>query len=551
MEAVGLLLMRRNRHSTRVRDHLWHQGYRAYNAFMCMRRHLSSYLAEVDLTDLTAPHNWYPAARKKKRNVFMHIGPTNSGKTFTALKRLQLSPSGIYCGPLRLLAWEVSERMNNADVPCSLITGQEIKQVEGAQHKACTVEMADLAQEFDCAVIDEFQMVGCPTRGYAFTRALLGLAVKELHLCGDPSAVKLVQTILASTGDTIEVSTYSRLSPLVPSKIPLKSFSKVKSGDCAVTFSRRNIYKIKSQIEILGCHKCSVVYGSLPPQSRTRQAVQFNNASDGVDVLVASDAIGMGLNLNIRRIIFSTMSKFDGTRERPLNSTEIKQIAGRAGRYGSRFPEGEVTCLKEEDLPLLYESLEAPTIPVEAAGLFPTYDLLALYSRLHPDLTFADVLNDFTTKAQLSSYYSLSNSDNMMAIAIKLEDLSMPLQDRYIFCCSPVDLDDHLLYGSLLEFATAYARDEHVPLNKYFTPGTMRIPNSLADLQELESIHKVLELYIWLSFRLENAFMDRELAISQLNICCLLVDEGLLAFGRRPSSRSRLRVLKCLIQEER
>ncbi|KAJ0637670.1 putative RNA helicase [Helianthus annuus] len=290
---------------------------------------------KIDFTDLTRPHTWYPAARRKKRNVFLHVGPTNSGKTYSALKRLEQSSSGVYCGPLRLLAWEVAKRLNKANVPCDLITGQEKEIVDGARHKAVTVEMADVSHNYDCAVIDEIQMIGCRSRGFSFTRALLGIPADELHLCGDAAAVPLIQEILSVTGDNIEVQYYDRLSPLVPSKIPLRSFSDIRTGDCIVTFSRRNIYKLKKRIEDDGRHLCSVVYGSLPPETRTRQATMFNDESSEFDVLVASDAIGMGLNLNISRIIFSEMEKFDGLEMRPLSVPEIKQIAGNCHFYNT------------------------------------------------------------------------------------------------------------------------------------------------------------------------------------------------------------------------
>ncbi|GFZ08879.1 ATP-dependent RNA helicase [Actinidia rufa] len=109
----------------------------------------------------------------------------------------------------------------------------------------------------------------------------------------------------------------------------------------------------------------------------------FNDASSEFDVLVASDAIGMGLNLNISRIIFSTLEKYDGTEMRQLTVSEIKQIAGRAGRYGSKLPVGEVTCLDAEDLPLLHFALKSQSPVLERAGLFPTFDLLYMYSCLH------------------------------------------------------------------------------------------------------------------------------------------------------------------------
>ncbi|KAJ6356493.1 hypothetical protein OIU78_004566 [Salix suchowensis] len=244
--------------------------------------------------------------------------------------------------------------------------------------------MADVTSSYSCAVVDEIQMLGCTTRGFSFTRALLGISADELHLCGDPAAVPLIQEILKPTGDDVHVQYYERLSPLVPSQKSLGSFKNIQTGDCVVTFSRREIYKLKGQIERGGKHLCSVVYGSLPPETRTRQATMFNDASSEFDVLVASDAIGMGLNLNISRIIFSTMKKFDGVEMRDLTISEVKQIAGRAGRYGSDFPVGEVTCLHADDLPLLHSSLTSPSPILECAGLFPTFDLIFMYSRLHP-----------------------------------------------------------------------------------------------------------------------------------------------------------------------
>ncbi|XP_058106190.1 ATP-dependent RNA helicase SUV3, mitochondrial isoform X6 [Magnolia sinica] len=465
--------------------------------------------SKFDLTDLSHPHTWYPNARRKKRNVIMHVGPTNSGKTYHALKQLESSTTGVYCGPLRLLAWEVAKRLNKANVPCNLITGQEREEIDGAKHKAVTVEMADITCEYQCAVIDEIQMVGCKTRGYSFTRALLGISADELHLCGDAAAVPLVQEILKVTDDAVKVECYERLLPLIPSKVPLGSFDNIQTGDCVVTFSRRQIYKLKKRIENGGKHLCSVVYGSLPPETRTRQATMFNDESSEFDVLVASDAIGMGLNLNILRIIFATLKKFDGICMRELTVPEIKQIAGRAGRYGSKFPFGEVTCIDAEDLPLLHSSLESPSPVLERAGLFPTFDLLSLYSRLHPTYSF----------------------HNILKVAAVIDELPLVLRDKYLFCMSPVDMNDDISTQGLIQFAESYSKKGIVRLKEIFTPETLQVPKSQDELKELESVHKVLELYVWLSFRLEDSFPNRELASSQKAMCSLLIEEFLERLG--------------------
>ncbi|KAL5098648.1 hypothetical protein RYX36_002975 [Vicia faba] len=513
----------------------------ALNSVHSYSRSYGSGSMRNDITDLTCPHTWYPQARRKRRKVFLHVGPTNSGKTHQALKQLQSSASGLYCGPLRLLAWEVAKRLNKANVPCDLITGQEREEVEGANHKAVTVEMADVSADYKCAVIDEIQMLGCNTRGYSFTRALLGIAADELHLCGDPAAVPLIQEILDVTGDEIEVQYYERLSPLVPMKFPLRSLSDVRNGDCVVTFSRRDIYKLKKRIEREGKHLCSVVYGSLPPETRTRQASMFNDASSEFDVLVSSDAIGMGLNLNISRIIFSTMQKFDGFEMRDLTVPEIKQIAGRAGRYGSNFPQGEVTCMYAEDLPLLHSSLDSPSPILERAGLLPSFDLLYMYSQLHPQTGFYQVLEHFIDNAKLSEKYFFVNCEQVLQVAAVIDEFPLGLRDKYLFCIRYIHI---LSENSIFMFAENYAKKGLVRLREIFTPGTLKVPKTPSALKDLESIHKVLDLYVWLSFRLEDSFPDQELASSQKAICSMLIEEFLDRYGWQKPMAGRLPLRK-------
>ncbi|GLT78570.1 hypothetical protein SLA2020_501000 [Shorea laevis] len=459
-----------------------------------------------DMQFFDCPHMWYPTARRKKRKVFLHVRPTNSGKTYHALKRLESSASGIYCGPLRLLAWEVAKRMNKAKVPCDLITGQERDEVDGARHRAVKVEMADVTSHYHCAVIDEIQMLGCKTRGFSFTCALLGIAADELHLCGDAAAVPLIQEVLKVTDDNVEVQTYGRLSPLVPLEVPLGSFSNIKTGDCIVTFSRQQIYKFKKQIQDGGKHLCSVVYGSLPPETRTRRAMMFNDETSEFDVLVASDAIGMGLNLNISRIIFSTMKKFEGVEMRELTVPEIKQIAGRAGSW---------------------------------TGLLPSFDLLYMYSRLHPNSGFYQILEHFLENAKLSENYFISNCEDILKVAALVDQLPLGLHEKYLFCLSPVVMDDEISAQGLTPFAENYAKKGIVRLQEIFTPGALRVPKTHGKMKELESIHQVLDLYIWLSFRFEDSFPDHELASSQKATCSMLIEDFLERLGCRAKPNAR------------
>ena len=249
------------------------------------------------LADLRYPVEWYPATRTIRRKFIMHVGPTNSGKTYQALKRLEQADSGIYAGPLRLLAHEVFTRLNAKGRKSDLITGDEKNEQEGAALKSCTVEMVPLNVDVDVAVIDEIQMIGHRERGWAWTQALLGLKAKEIHLCGEERSVPLVRELVASMGDKLEINTYKRLSPLETSASLSGRLANLKKGDCVVVFSVVGIHAMKRDIEKATQKRVAIVYGSLPPEIRAQQAKLFNDPENDYDFLVASDAIGMGLNL--------------------------------------------------------------------------------------------------------------------------------------------------------------------------------------------------------------------------------------------------------------
>ncbi|XP_015685773.1 ATP-dependent RNA helicase SUPV3L1, mitochondrial-like, partial [Protobothrops mucrosquamatus] len=150
----------------------------------------------------------YPEARAVERKIVFHAGPTNSGKTYHAIQRYLKAESGVYCGPLKLLAHEIFQNSNDANVPCDLVTGEERVCIDpegrAAAHVACTIEMCSVNTPYDVAVIDEIQMIRDPSRGWAWTRALLGLCAKEVHVCGEEAAINLVTELMYTTGEQVE-----------------------------------------------------------------------------------------------------------------------------------------------------------------------------------------------------------------------------------------------------------------------------------------------------------------------------------------------------------
>lgn len=281
-------------------------GLRRELEFLQYSHYLNAQFSEPNLeqqkkvADLRYPAEWYPQARATQRTIHLHVGPTNSGKTYHALKRLEASKNGFYAGPLRLLAQEVYHRFQSSGVPCSLITGDDVKYPEGQKSVIAskTVEMVDLGHAYDVGVIDEIQMIADPHRGWAWTRALLGSRVTELHLCGETRVVPLMRDLAALMGDKLEIHRYERLNPLKAMNQSLKGdLKKLEKGDCVVSFSRVGIHALKADIEKTTGRRAAIVYGGLPAEIRTQQASLFNDPNNDYDFLVASDAIGMGLNL--------------------------------------------------------------------------------------------------------------------------------------------------------------------------------------------------------------------------------------------------------------
>ncbi|MCR5674636.1 MAG: DEAD/DEAH box helicase [Lachnospiraceae bacterium] len=289
---------------------------------------LADYLENGMPSDYT---RLYPRARRMKRSFILHIGPTNSGKTHDAMEDLMRSETGTYLGPLRLMAYEQYETMADAGIDCQMLTGEEQIGDPEAMHVASTIEMADLRTEYEVAVIDEAQMISEFERGSAWTAAILGVCAKRVHVCAAPEAVEVVQRLIDSCGDSCEIVWHERMVPIRPEKHSFRFPKDVEKGDALVVFSRRSVHEIAKALQDKGI-LCSVIYGALPYDVRHEEVRKFREGE--TDVVVATDAIGMGMNLPIRRVVFIEQEKFDGEKRRPLLPQEIRQIAGRAGRFG-------------------------------------------------------------------------------------------------------------------------------------------------------------------------------------------------------------------------
>uniref|UniRef100_A0A7S1KW45 RNA helicase n=1 Tax=Percolomonas cosmopolitus TaxID=63605 RepID=A0A7S1KW45_9EUKA len=474
------------------------------------------------LAYMSEPHTWYPQARNMPRKIIMHVGPTNSGKTHNAFKRLIEANSGYYLAPLRLLATEGYVRMKDAGKKVSLITGDYKIVDDNASHQASTVEMCNTSEEVDVVVLDEIQMIGDENRGWAWTRALLGVRASEVHLCGEERSVDLVKKICKLTGDEVVVNSYERLTELQVDEEHLGSnfISKLEKGDCIVAFSRRELYTLKNKIEKSTKFKVAVVYGGLPPETRVAQAQMFNRSQDvepqfddegkqleAAEILVATDAIGYGLNLNIRRIIFSKTEKFDGIEQRSLNTTETRQIGGRAGRFSSEWDKGHVVGLKKNDVVHIQQAFTQDMPTMDTAGLLPTQNQLYRFNmELGHEVPFHTALMVFHALTRTDSLYHVCSLDDQIAIAKIIKDAPLSFPERYIFTMAPFPTDDPLAQKVMEQYANLHARGQVVPPIVKLPDA----PKTVEQIQQLETTYKVLEAYNWLSHQFVTTFTCQE-----------------------------------------
>lgn len=254
------------------------------------------------------------------------LGPTNTGKTHFALERMLAHPSGIIGFPLRLLARENYERMValKGASRVALITGEEKIVPPDAQWFSCTVEAMPVDRSVAFLAVDEIQLCADPERGHIFTTRLLHARGREETLfLGAETIAPLLRRLLPG----ITIDTRPRLSALTCTGA--MRLDKLPARSAIVAFSAAELYAIA---ELIRTRRggCAVVMGQMSPRTRNAQVALYQNRE--VDYLVATDAIGMGLNMDIAHVAFAGLSKFDGRRRRHLTAAEIAQIAGRAGR---------------------------------------------------------------------------------------------------------------------------------------------------------------------------------------------------------------------------
>ncbi|MBD5160953.1 MAG: helicase [Oscillibacter sp.] len=421
------------------------------------------------------PKDEYPEARAMHRRFILHLGGTNTGKTYAGFQRLKQAKTGVYLAPLRLLALEAQETMLDAGVECSLSTGEEEDFREEDTHLAATAEKLDLKRYWDVAVIDECQMIADRQRGYAWTRAILGVLSPEVHLCAAPEAKDLLVRLIESCGDDCEIELHQRTTPLICMSRTV-DYQRIQPGDALITFSKVGVLSVAEDLRQNG-KEPAIIYGALPYSTRRKQMEGF--LAGEMSYIVSTDAIGMGLNLPIRRIIFMETEKFDGVERRELKPEEIRQIAGRAGRFGM-YNKGYVGAT--QNLGTIRAGLEAVIPPLEYA-VAGFSDLV-----LQAEFDLLEVLTQWNQMPTVEPYRRLDIS-RYIAIISKMREMGFLLtREQELRAANiPFDETEDALRDLFFQFLHRWQQGE--PIEQ---PG---LPEGDPTLPELEQYYRKLDLY--------------------------------------------------------
>jgi len=449
--------------------------------------------------------NLFPLARSLRRRLIFHTGPTNSGKTYTAFQQLKKAGTGYYLAPLRLLALEGYENLREQGVSASLITGEEQLLDEDATHISSTIEMLSFESEVDCCVIDEVQMIDDRDRGWAWANAIIGAPAKTVIMTGSPNAKEAIIALAEYLGEPLEIIEFERKNPLELLKSPTP-ITAIEPKTAVIAFTRSNALRLKQQLS--KTYRTSVIYGNLSPEVRREEARRFREGE--TDILVATDAISMGLNLPIKTLLFSKADKFDGQNQRNLTATEVRQISGRAGRYGLS-EKGYVGALTADVLKTISSLFTKPIEPIELPfNVMANFDHIMLVSNILEEKSLSNIVDFFVRNMKFEGPFRAANLESMQEASAIVDRYDLDMRTKYTLATAPLSTSSPLVMAAFERYVRALEQKKPIA---YIPPQRLGLHAlSMEELQEAEDRIKEISLYLWLSYRLGEFFVDAEKA---------------------------------------
>jgi ATP-dependent RNA helicase SUPV3L1/SUV3 len=487
----------------RIRQRIIHAVEREQEEQYAARTKQSINLAEY-------PQSFEVASRMPRKFIAL-LGPTNSGKTHRAMEALVKAPSGVYLAPLRLLALENFERMQAVSVhgkplKVSLVTGEERRLAPGATHVASTVEMLDTRNRVEVAVIDEIQMLSDRDRGAAWTAAVCGAPASVVYLVGAPEARRAIEALAERLECPLEVHILKRMAPLAMEPAPVKKLRNLRRGDAVIAFSRREVLKWRDMITDTGL-SVATVYGNLSPEVRRAQAERFRDGT--ADVVVGTDALAMGLNMPIARIVMTTAIKYNGYEEEEISAALARQIAGRAGRYGVH-EEGFVAGYDDETHEVMRALLKEKLAPIPASGfaVAPSIEQLHRISAVTNERSLVKLLKRFVHNIDVpDGFFYPKITEDQSERAIWLDTLpNLTMAQKFMLSLVPISSKVPSLQTAWEYWAQCLSKQRVCKLEA--EGASLRWLN----LQEVEDACRRYSAYAWVAYREPDIFPSVELA---------------------------------------
>ena len=445
--------------------------------------------------------NLFPMAREMRRKLTLHIGATNSGKTYQAMQKLKEADTGYYLAPLRLLALEGYETLKEQGIDSSLITGEEQILDDDATHISSTIEMLNFEVDVDVCVIDEVQMIDDRDRGWAWANAIIGAPAKEIIMTGSSNSREAIVALAEYLGEELEIIEFERKTPLTLLEIPTDP-QDVEPATAIIAFSRKDVLRLKQNFSRY--FKVSVVYGNLSPEVRREEARRFREGE--TEILIATDAIAMGMNLPIKTILFSKAEKFDGISQRNLHPSEVHQISGRAGRYGFE-EEGFVGALNLDTLKIVrknfHKAAKVIKIPFKVMA---NLEHIKLVGNILEEQSLKEILKFFVDNMEFNGPFHASNLSDMLEAATIVDRFDLDIATKYHLACAPLTLKSPYIISAYESYIHALEKHENVPYNPPSIVG--EFAQTADDLLRAEDMVKEISLYLWLSYRFNEYFLD-------------------------------------------
>jgi ATP-dependent RNA helicase SUPV3L1/SUV3 len=475
-------------------------------------RHAARTKESINLAEY--PRSFEVASRMQRKFIAL-LGPTNSGKTHRAMEALAKAGSGVYLAPLRLLALENYERLQAArphgahgdPIKVSLITGEERRIEEGATHVASTVEMLDTRTPVEVAVIDEIQMLADRDRGAAWTTAVVGAPANVVYLVGAPEARRAIEALAERLEVPLEVHVLKRMGPLSMEPSSVRKLSNLRRGDAVICFSRREVLMWRDMITEKGL-SVATVYGNLSPEVRRAQAERFREGQ--ADIVVGTDALAMGLNMPIARIVMTTTVKYNGYEEEEIPAALAKQIAGRAGRYGVH-EEGFVAGYDDDTHQVMRALMKEKIPPVAATGfaVAPSLEQLHRIAAVTGETSLVKLLKRFVHNIDVpDGFFYPRITEEQNERAEWLDTLPLSVAEKFMLSLVPISSRVPVLQSAWEHWALSLAKKKVVKLQPNPNPQHLFTMN----LQEVEDTCRVYSAYAWLGYREPEYFPSIELA---------------------------------------